>query len=80
MTVTEDNLTEIERFSNNKARDCPEKLMIETFFSATSIVWLPPNEFMDIQSPCLNKPIAFIRFEGQSLALAFLTSAQFRSK
>ncbi len=48
--------------------------MSDTYFSATSIVWLAPTQCVDIQIPHLNNPIAFIRFEGQSLAVALLKS------
>ncbi len=35
---------------------------------------MAPFEFDNTQSPYLDNPIAFIRFEGQSLAVTFLTS------
>ncbi len=46
--------------------------MIETFFSANSIAVMAPTQCEDIQIPYLNDLIAFIRFEGQSLAVTFL--------
>ena len=52
--------------------------MSNTFFSATSIALILPIECEDTQSPYLDSLIAFIRFEGQSLAIAFLAIAQFR--
>ncbi len=46
--------------------------MSDTFFSATNNALKAPTQFVDIQ--ILNNPIAFIRFEGQSLAVSLLQS------
>ncbi len=41
--------------------------MIETFLSVTNIAFMALTQCVDIQIPYLINPIAFIRFEGQSL-------------
>ncbi len=64
----------LSNFPINKARDCPEKLMSDTYFSATNIALTPPTQCDDTQSLYLDNSIAFIRFEGQSLAVTLLKS------
>ncbi len=58
----------------------PEKLMSDTSFVCDQYCINVTIECNDTQSPYLDNSIAFIRFEGQSLALYFLTIAQFRLK